>query len=470
VLDEQSLDLLQAGVLEVLERTGVLVEDEAAADILSDGGCLVDRETHMVRIPSRVALDCLELAPSSVLLAGRDRGRDIVLERGRMSFSNHCEAAFVNDWRTGEHRPSLKRDIADAARMVDGLSDVDLFIAPVIAGDYPVATTVHQYAAAVSNTTKPVHALVTDARAAAAIIGIASEVVGGPDELRARPIVNLGCSPVSPLQLTKEFTDCLLVCVRAGVPMLPMAMPVAGATSPVTLAGTLCACAALQVATVTLAQLAEPRAPMVAGFGGSTMDMRTGLMTSGSPEMALLAAGGAALARRYDMPSQVTAMWTDSKLSDGQSSHQKTLGGLASALSGASVIHGCGGLDGGLTFDWGELAVDNEICRMIRRIVSGITVSDATLLVDDICGIGPAGDFLQSGSTLQHARELLDPELIDRRPRERWLSDPTDLAARGKAEAKRVLEEHRPEPLPEDVARRVAAALAEFEASVTARV
>ena len=462
---ERDLDALHGAILEVLERAGVLVEDSGAIDILADGGCLADRETHMVRIPGALADECLALAPSRVLLAGRDPQKDVVLERGRVSFSNHCEAAFVNDWRTGVHRPSLKRDVVDAARMVDHLSDIDVFIAPVIAGDCPVAPAVHQYAAAVANTTKPVHALVTDAREVEAIIDMAAAIVGGRDELRARPIVNLGCSPVSPLQLTSEFTGCLLATVHAGLPMLPMAMPMAGATSPVTLAGTLVVCAALQVASLVLGQLAEPGAAIVGGFGGSSMDMRTGLMTSGSPEMVLLAAGGAALARRYGIPSQVTAMWSDSKLSDGQSSHQKTLGGLAAALAGGTVIHGSGGLDGGTTFDWGELAIDNEICQVIRRVLGGIEVSATTVLVDDICAVGPAGDYLQCESTMQHMRELSDPRLLDRRPRELWLDDASDLAERGRAHATRILEEHEPEPLPADIVRQIDTILIGMERS-----
>ena len=463
------IEALHFATLEVLERAGVLVEDDGVIDIFADGGCQVDRETHMVRIPDSVANDCLDLVSPRLVLGGRDSRRDVVLEGRRISFSNHCEASHVNDWRTGEHRPSTKQDVIDAARMIDYLSDVDVFIAPVIASDCLAAPTVHQYAAAIANTTKPVHALVTNGQETEAIIEVAAAVAGGKDALRERPIVSIGPCPVSPLQLTREFTDALLVCVRAGVPIMPMVMPLAGATGPVTVAGTLVICNALEVASMVLAELAERGARAWTGWGASSMDMRTGLMTGGSPEMILLACGAAELARHYGIPNQVTGMWTDAKLSDGQSAHHKTLGGLASALAGANLIHGAGGLDCGVTFDWGELAIDNEICHTIRQVVAGIGVSDASMLVEEICAVGPSGHYLERDSTLRHMRELSDPKLFDRRPREEWLDDPTDLAARGKAEAKRILEEYEPESLPEEVAEQIEAALAKAESSVPGR-
>ena len=468
-LTDDRIEALHVATLEVLERTGILVEDEAALDIFSDGGCAADRATHMVRIPGAVAAACLGLVSPQLTLGGREPKRDVVLDGESVYFSNHCEASHVNDWRSGEHRPSIKQDVADAARLVDCLSDIDVFVAPVIAGDRLQAAAAHQYAAAVANTTKPIHALVSNGHETEAIVEIAAAVAGGRDRLRERPIVSVGPCPVPPLQLTREFTEALLVCVRSGVPIMPMVMPIVGATGPATLAGTLVACNALEVASMTLAQLAERGAKAWTGWGSSSMDMRTGLMTGGSPEMTLLGCGGAELARHYGIPCQVAAMWSDSHVSDGQSAHQKTLGGLASALAGADLIQGAGGLDCGVTFDWAELAADNEICHAIRHVAAGIEVTETTLMVDEIDAVGPFGEFLSRASTLRHMHELSDPVFFDRRPRELWLEDPSDLAGRGRAEARLLLEEHEPEPLPEEVTDLIEAVLSKAEVGARRR-
>jgi trimethylamine---corrinoid protein Co-methyltransferase len=125
-------------------------------------------------------------------------------------------------------------------------------------------------------------------------------------------------------------------------------------------------------------------------------------------------------------------------------------------LAGANQIYGAGMIESGVTFDLGQLVMDNEIARMIKFAVGGIAVTDETMAVDDIAKVGAFGDFLSLDATLTHMRELSQTDLLDRRVREDWESrGATDLATRTRARALELAESHQPLPIDPDVAEQV---------------
>ena len=126
-------------------------------------------------------------------------------------------------------------------------------------------------------------------------------------------------------------------------------------------------------------------------------------------------------------------------------------------------------IESGVTFDCAQLVMDAEIARMVKRTVSGIPVSDETLAVDDIVGVGSCGDFLSLDATLKHMRDHSQPELIDRRVREDWATGgSTDMYARARARAVQILQAHRPPPLPGDVATQIGRIIQDAEAELAA--
>jgi len=125
-------------------------------------------------------------------------------------------------------------------------------------------------------------------------------------------------------------------------------------------------------------------------------------------------------------------------------------------LAGANQIYGAGMIESGVTFDFGQLVMDNEFAKMIKHVVNGIPVDDETLAVEDIAGVGPFGDFLSLNATLKHMRELSQPDVLDRRVREDWEErGASDLAARTRARALELIETHEPLPLDADVAQQI---------------
>ena len=105
-----------------------------------------------------------------------------------------------------------------------------------------------------------------------------------------------------------------------------------------------------------------------------------------------------------------------------------------------------------MTIDFGQLVMDNEFAKMIKFLLNGILVNDETLAVDVIREIGLGKNFLSHDATFKNMRSQSQPKLIDRRMREEWeASGSTDIYERASEEARRILETHRPDPLPDDV-------------------
>jgi trimethylamine--corrinoid protein Co-methyltransferase len=306
VFTPDEIEDIHLATLDVLEHTGVFVEDDEPLDIYSDGGCTVDRENHIVRIPPHVVEEAIRSAPASVRLCGRDPKNDIMLEPGRVSFTNFSEGIMVVDPYSGEHRQSTKKDIADIARLGDFLDDIDTYEIAVGAKEVPPETSaIHNTEAQILNTTKPVGSGPLSKFEAEAIIDMAAAVAGGRDALRERPFVYLGVCPVSPLKLPRDATEVIISTSRAGLPDNILSMAMAGGSSPVSLAGTLVTHNAEVLAGITLAQLTERGCPVIYGSSTTAMDLRYAAASVGSPELALIGAAVAQLAKQYRLPSYI---------------------------------------------------------------------------------------------------------------------------------------------------------------------
>jgi len=309
VFTEPELDDIHLATLEVLERTGVFVEDDEALDIFKDGGCAIDRDKRVVRIPPHVVEDAIASAPSTFVLCGRDPKNDFVMQPGRVAFTNFSEGIRVIDMETGEYRDSTKKDGADIARLNDYLPEFDTHEISVGAKDAPPETAaVHNTEQQLLNTTKPIGIGPLSGLECRAIYKMCAEVVGGDDELRARPIVYGGVCPVSPLKLPKDATEVIIESARWTIPNNILSMAMAGGSSPVTLAGTLVTHNAEVLAGITLAELTERGAPVIYGSSTTAMDLKLAAACVGSPEIALISAAVAQMARRYLLPSFVAGL------------------------------------------------------------------------------------------------------------------------------------------------------------------
>lgn len=306
LFSDSDLEMIHDATQEVLEYTGLYVQSNDAIDIYEGGGCYVDREKQIVKIPAHVVEEAIDSAPKKVFLAGRDPKHDIVLENGRVNFCPFGEGVMVIDPYTGEYRKSTKKDKGDVARLVDALDQYDMLENTVAPRDvHPEMESLHNYEVTVSNTTKHVPQPCHDKRSARLLIEMAAVVAGGREKLKDRPIVS-GCTcPQSPLTISEGCADPIIEYARANLPQKILSMALAGATSPVTLAGTLVTHNAEVLGGIVLAQLTRKGTPVMYGSSTSMIDLKQTTATVGCPELGLISAAVAKLAQMYLLPSYV---------------------------------------------------------------------------------------------------------------------------------------------------------------------
>ena len=306
VFTDDELGDIHLSTLEVLQRTGVWVEDDEALDVFAGGGAEVDREARIVRIPAHVVEDAIRSAPPTITLCGRTPANDVVLESGRVGFTNFGEGIKVTDMDSGELREPTKRDVAEATRLIDALPEIDVLERPVGAHDVPQdAVPLHNAEAIFANTTKHVFIGPINGRLLKKIVEMAAAVVGGAECLRRRPLVSFITCPVSPLKLVQDCCEIIMGSARAGATVNVLSMAMAGASSPVSLSGTLVTHNAEVLAGITLAELTTRGAPVIYGSSTTAMDLRLASASVGSPECGLINAAVAQLARFYLLPSWV---------------------------------------------------------------------------------------------------------------------------------------------------------------------
>ena len=297
---------IHRATLDVLEKTGLVIETEEALQIFDGAGAEVDRKTKIVKIPPHVVEDAIRSAPSQILLAGRDPKHDTILEDGRVNFTNFSEGVEVVDPYSGERKIPVKADLANAAKLVDYLSDIDVCEKAVGASDIPPAVVpLHNAEAMLTNTTK--HCCVGPGNGFLLnrLVQMAAVIAGGMENHKTRPVLSFTTCPVSPLQLIDECCEIIIESAKTGSVLNILSMAMAGGTSPATLAGTLVTHNAEVLGGITLNQLVCKGAPVIYGSSTTAMDLKLGTASVGTPECAIISAAVARLARYYALPSYV---------------------------------------------------------------------------------------------------------------------------------------------------------------------
>jgi trimethylamine---corrinoid protein Co-methyltransferase len=305
-LTTDELGEIHSGTLDVLQNCGVKVLNSEALDLFDDGGAWVEREFCRVKIPAFMVEDAIESAPKTVLLAARDPAHDVVLQPGRVCFTNFGVGVQINDPYTGELRETTLEDVGRTTLLCDALESVDVVNSPVDARDLPenLAKELRLAQTMLANTSKHiVHGEITSGAAVRKLAEMGAVVAGGAQALRERPLFSTGSCPTSPLELGNSCCEVIMECARTGLPGMALSMPMTGATAPVSLAGLLVVYNAEVLAALVLHQLTRRGAPFIYSASTCSMEMTCGTCLVGSPEAALLNAGVVALARYYLLPN-----------------------------------------------------------------------------------------------------------------------------------------------------------------------
>ncbi len=273
----------------------------------------------------------------------------------------------------------------------------------------------YQFLAMVKNTVKPLVLTTVDGKGLEDIYNMCCILTNGEDNFRMKPFIALYSEPITPLTHAKEALGKLKFAARNGIPNVYTPAPNAGATAPVTLAGTIALGAAEYLSGVVIAQLIKKGAPMISGGVHFAMDMTTGVASYGSTEFNLMHAAMTEVCKYFGLPVFSTCGCSSSKTFDGQATLESMFGTLSAALSGANLIHDVGYLEDGLCGCFEQVVLTDEIIAMVKRYLRGIDIDKNTLALDVIEKVGPGGNFLSEDHTFKNFKsQMFMPKLIDR--------------------------------------------------------
>jgi trimethylamine--corrinoid protein Co-methyltransferase len=258
--------------------------------------------------------------------------------------------------------------------------------------------------------------------------------------------------------------DALLEYAKARQPVVIAALAMAGSTGPVTLAGLLAMQNAELLAGIALTQWISPGMPVVFGSTSTNIDMKSGALCIGSPELSQMVAAHAQLARRYGIPSRSGGSLTDASSPDAQAGFESMMALLTTANSGVDfVLHSAGILSAYLAFSYEKFVLDDEMCGMVRRLRRGFTVSPETLAYDVIARVGPGGNYLMEDHTVERCRsEFWKPSVCDRSGLEAWMAGGRqDAVARARARWQKLVRDHKDPELDPVIRRQLHAYLQE---------
>ncbi|MGD9066948.1 MAG: trimethylamine methyltransferase family protein, partial [Desulfobacterales bacterium] len=261
------------------------------------------------------------------------------------------------------------------------------------------------------------------------------------EELEKRPFwMNLMAS-TSPLIHSNDVLGKLLLSAERKIPIIYSCSQVAGATTPVTLAGTIVINLAEGLSALVISQLKNEGAPMIMPGVIMNMDMKTSVTAYGSPESNLMACAIAEVYHWLGLTHFGTAGCSDAKVADEQAAMESCFTCVTQALTGCNVIHDVGYLESGLAGSLDLVVMTNELLGMIKRFKQGINLAPECLAADLIDRVGIGNQFLTEDHTLKHFRsENWEPDLIDRYRYDEWESNgKKDLAHRAQERIEHIL-------------------------------
>ncbi len=422
IIDDNTADRVLDEAMELLEDPGVQVPTEEVAEILLSAGAREGAGTRTISIPRSLLESSLKSAPRSFVLYDADGEERVRYGSGAVHFNPGSAAVRLlqSDGRT--YREPVVPDLVRLARLAGGLDQMDAQSTALVPSDVPheIADRYRLYVA-LKYCKKPVvtGAFVPDG--VPTMMRLLAACAGGESEVRERPRAIFDCCPSPPLMWSEATCRNLIDCAKLGLPAQLISMPLAGATGPATLMGSLVQHTAENLSGVVIHQISGPGSPISYGGSPSIFDMRYGTTPMGAMETLMIDCGLCRIGRRLGLPTHAYMGLSDSKILDAQAGVEAAMGVMLGALAGLSMVSGPGMLEFESCQSFEKLVIDNDICAMARRLLDGIDTSDRET-VALIREIGPGGHFLSHRHTLkwfQSEGRAVSPA-IDRATRSAW--------------------------------------------------
>ncbi len=451
MLSLEDVQQIHDASLQVLQQTGLAVDHTGARQILADAGAAIEARGNRVFIPADLVESALAKAPKNFICAGRSAEYDMLVS----SDQSHAPVARsvggpLNcfDFSSHQSRQLTIHDCADLARMVDALPNLNI-CGGLSPQDIPQQTyDIETLKVLLEYGRKHIWALTTGSANLKYQLEMMEVVSGGKFELQQRPICSGIVCLIEPLRFPRDEIERLLLYGRYNLPVRVPLVPMVGANSPYTLAGTMVQTNAEALGSLTILQTLCPGIPTWYYVIMETMEMRKGSMQLFNPEVLLILNGLYQMARYYQLPAVASAL-IGSNCQPQQIMFERGTSLFLTALAGVSEIGGVGGVGNGMMISPQLLAIDNEMIAFVKRFLEGFEISTDTLAVDVINRVGHSGKFLEDIHTLTHLRKEIRfrPNLFDWRPFVEQGTDEKTIYQRAQETIEAIRKDHEVEPL-----------------------
>jgi trimethylamine--corrinoid protein Co-methyltransferase len=458
VLSEEEKNQVHERTLRVLEKSGVRVDTAWGRRILKDAGAKVDENSHIVRFPRALVEESLRVATKEFSLGARRPGWSLEMNGGGSTLLVDGEAVFALDSETGERRAGTMQDVTNATRLIDALDEIGVWWAMVEAEDMGDTTPelIDYWRRVHRNFSKHVQDAPASPEQSRWFLEMLQIVFGDQETIRRTNPVSFLLCPQSPLIIDGEHTDAYLTTIGWDIPVAVMPMPLMGGTAPASLITTTIIGNSDVLATLCLMQAAAPGTPFIYAPVLAVMDPRSGRLSGGAIEGALMGAASTEMARYYGLPVEASGGGTDHHIPSIQGGYERAMGVLLPLLSWPDILVGPGCLGGSMVFSPEQLIIDVEVYRMARQAYRGIATSEESWLDDVLEDIQPGDHFIDRISTVKAIRggEWYVSELGVHDSFESWVEAGRPmLLEEARDQVRGILATHKPLPLDEEVER-----------------
>jgi trimethylamine--corrinoid protein Co-methyltransferase len=453
LLDESQILRIHHAALRILHEVGVKVLHKKAVDLLADHGAGV-KDRNLVRIPPFLVEEAIQSAPSSFVVYNRKKEPVMELGGRRIYFGTGTDLPKTVDLGTREIRHTKAEDVVASTRISDAMPNIDFIGSYGLPKDIPPGLHyIKCFQMELENSIKPVFFTAGSTEDLRIILEMASAVAGDSDRLAATPFLIHYSEPTSPLTHSEEAVAKLICCAENQIPLNYTPALLAGSTGPVTLAGALSVAVAEALSGLVIHQLVRKGAPIISGVAATSMDMLHATASYAAPEFRLTHSAYADLFHYYGLPIWGTAGCSDSQFPDLQAGAEYGFTLLNAALDGANLIHDCGYIGQGFIAAPEMILFANEVIAMVKRYMTGFEIDEDHLALDVIRTVGPGGHFLGEKHTLDFfMKEHWRPAFFNRESLPNWVKKgKKTLNEKLIAKAFDILENHKPEPLPDQV-------------------
>ena len=441
ILSDEAAEIIEANAETILEEIGIdFLEDDEARSMLGDAGC--DVRGERVHFPRGLARELCGSAPSSFTQHARNPERSVEIGGNNMVFAPVYGPPFVRDLKD-ERRYATIEDFRNFVKLVymhPGFHHSGGTVCEPV--DLPVTKRHLEMVYAHQRLSdKPYMGSVTAPERAQDTIDM-SRILFGEEFVDANTVIINLINANSPMTWDATMLAALKVYARNNQAVITSPFILAGAMSPVSVAGTLAQTLAEAMSGIAFTQLVRKGAPVVFGSFASSMSMQTGAPTFGTPEPAKVLLGCAKLARRLGVPFRSGGSLTAAKTADAQAAYESINTIMPTVMGGVNfVLHAGGWMEGGLVADYAKLVLDADQLTMMQSVVDGIDVSENGQALDALRETGPGKHFLGSAHTQANFETAFwRSEMADNTTYEQWSSEGSvESHSRARARASQML-------------------------------